>query len=413
MNAARPVAWRRLLGLAAQAFLFLPTSSLAATVGNIRFAQDEHGLVRVRYALLDCGPDSVHEVGLSLSSDRGKSFVLVPRTVSGDVGRVRGCGNKEITWNMDKDEPGLSGSSFVFKVTAKALSGAVGPGGRPRLQDLPVAGPVPEVFRTQPQARPEEEPGRPSRPPFAEEPSGRDEAGIQWVTIPGGTLMMGSGSGDEGPVHRVTVKSFQMAKTEVTNKQYKACVDAGTCTSAHVSDGTCWMRNDSQRLQGNLSASFPGDDQPVVCVDWNQAKAFSKWVGGRLPSEAEWEYAALSGGKDRKYPWGNEEPSCERAVTGSCGRYETWPVCSKPAGNTEQGLCDMGGNVWEWTQDWYHGSYNGAPSDGSAWESPTGSDRVFRGGSQFIVVARGFRVVYRGGVDPGGRSGSLGLRVAR
>ena len=138
----------------------------------------------------------------------------------------------------------------------------------------------------------------------------------------------------------MTVKSFQLAKTEVTNKQYKACVEAGACTPPSSYEG--------------------GDDQPVVNVDWNQAKAFSEWVGGRLPSEAEWEYAARSGGKERKYPWGDEEPSCERAVMNQggngCGRNATWPVCSKTAGNTSQGLCDMAGNVWEWTQDWYHDS---------------------------------------------------------
>ena len=150
------------------------------------------------------------------------------------------------------------------------------------------------------------------------------KAGIQWVRIPGGSFSMGSGNGDEGPVHSVTIKSFNMAKTLVTNKQYQACVQAGACTSPE-----------------DEGASFKGDDQPVVGVDWNQAKTFSEWVGGRLPTEAEWEYAARSAGKDWKYPWGDATATCETAVISGCTSNATAPVCSKPAGNTKQGLCDI------------------------------------------------------------------------
>ena len=184
-----------------------------------------------------------------------------------------------------------------------------------------------------------------------------------------------------------------MAKTLVTNKQYKTCVDAGACTAA----------------QDDQGATFDGDDQPVIDVDWNQAAAFSKWAGGRLPSEAEWEFAARSAGKDYKYPWGNEEPTCERAVIPGCGSA-TAPVCSKPAGNTQQGLCDMAGNVWEWVQDRWHKDYSGAPTDGSAWED-SGSARITRGGSwnNNGPVARS---AYRQGLDAGRRY-YVGLRPAR
>jgi formylglycine-generating enzyme required for sulfatase activity len=216
--------------------------------------------------------------------------------------------------------------------------------------------------------------------------------GIQWVRIPGGTFTMGSNDYYDAQPHRVTVKSFQLAKTLVTNKQYRACVDAGACTAP-----------------GSYSG---GDDHPVVNVDWNQAKAFSEWVGGRLPSEAEWEYAARSAGKDRKYPWGDEDATCKRAVISGCGYNSTAPVCSKPAGNTMQGLCDMAGNAWEWVQDWYHNSYDGAPSDGSAWENPTGSYRVLRGGS-WCYDAGFARSAYRDSNDPGSRSNNFGFRPAR
>ena len=208
---------------------------------------------------------------------------------------------------------------------------------------------------------------------------------------------MGSDNGgsNEKPRHSVAVQAFQMAKTLVTNKQYQACVDVGVCTKAE------WY-----------GPWFVGDYQPVIGVDWEQAQVFSRWVGGRLPTEAEWEYAARSCGREQKYPWGDEAATCERAMIGNCGYGPTAPVCLKPEGNTKQGLCDMAGNVWEWVQDWYHDSYNGAPIDGSAWESPTGSDRVLRGGS-WNNDAGDARSADLRNRDPGYRHGILGFRPAR
>ena len=234
-----------------------------------------------------------------------------------------------------------------------------------------------------------------------------ETVGVEWVRIPGGSFNMGSNDGDsydnEKPVHRVTVRTFEMTKTQVTVEQYKACVDAGACTAPDTGTYCNWGKSDRGK-------------HPINCVDWDQAQAYARWAGGRLPTEAEWEYAARSGGRDWKYPWGNENATCDRAVISEggdgCGRDSTWPVCSKPKGNTTHGLCDMAGNVLEWVQDWYHDSYNGAPTDGSAWEKPTGSARVGRGGS-WRYGARNVRAADRNGALPGDRGGGVGFRLAR
>jgi len=165
------------------------------------------------------------------------------------------------------------------------------------------------------------------------------------------------------PVHGVTVPGFKMGRTEVTVCQYQACVTAGMCTVA----------------QGSQS----GDDHPVVWVDWNQSKAFCGWAGGRLCSESEWEYAARNGSAGNLYPWGISGPTCDDAVWWGTGCSPSGPAagCSKPTGNDKWGVCDLAGNVLEWVEDDWHDSYQGAPTNGSAWvDSPRGYYRVNRGG---------------------------------
>ena len=211
---------------------------------------------------------------------------------------------------------------------------------------------------------------------------------ITWVTIPGGTFMMGStGKGQDfenaKPIHKVTVKTFRMSKTEVTVGQYSECVYRGACKAPYTrhSDKCNW---------GKPERRF----YPINCVNWVMAEAYAKFVGARLPSESQWEYAARSAGKNLKYPWGNEKPTDDKAVIcvkndlRFCGT--TMPVCSKPAGNTKQGLCDMAGNVEEWIDDQFESSYEYAHGDGSAsyGSGMPGSESyttVVRGGSYYSV----------------------------
>lgn len=228
---------------------------------------------------------------------------------------------------------------------------------------------------------------------------------IEWVVIDGGKFMMGTNvdrrgviSDAAGPIHEVTVKTFEMSKTAVTVEQYAECVSKGQCTKPGSKRFCNWGKTGRQR-------------HPINCVNWEDANAYARFKGARLPSEAEWEYAAKSGNRNQRYPWGNEEPTCERAVLKGCAGG-TMPVCSKPAGNSAQGLCDMAGNVWQWVQDVWR-SYAFAPKDGSAIDGE-GSVRMFRGGSFRDEAGSGyFRTDYRGYDFSVNRRAHFGFRLAR
>jgi formylglycine-generating enzyme required for sulfatase activity len=187
--------------------------------------------------------------------------------------------------------------------------------------------------------------------------------GLEFRRLPAGVFTMGCSDGDtecesdELPPRRVTIaKPFSMSATEVTNNQFKACIAAGVCEPF-------------QKKNRNL----PFDDQtkgehPVVQISKQDAEIFCSWVGGRLPSEAEWEYAARAGSASR-YPWG-KEPDISRARFGQRELSTNWdreritlPV--KSFSPNEFGLYDMIGNVWEFVSDDYHETYNGAPTDSS------------------------------------------------
>ncbi len=153
-------------------------------------------------------------------------------------------------------------------------------------------------------------------------------------------------------------------------------------------------------------------------MDWYQAREFCAWAGGRLPSEAEWEYAAGSGPEDWTHPWGHPPATCARAVMDDghgigCGKGRMWPVCSRPAGNSAQGICDLAGNLYEWTEDCFHKTYHGAPTDGTAWVTDCLKDfRVMRGGSWYSVAGH-LRATDRLNHSMTFRYDSIGFRCAR
>ena len=215
-------------------------------------------------------------------------------------------------------------------------------------------------------------------------PAGR--SGHDRVSIPGGSFTQGStrGEEDERPARKVTLKAFAIDRTEVTRGDYAACVAARRCkASGDKSDGDAKL--------------------PVTGVDWNDAQAYCKFAGGRLPSEAEWEKAAR-GTDGREYPWGNDI-DCARANWGNfenegpcAGKNPGHPVAvgQYPSGASPYGVLDMGGNVWEWVADKYD-------------QDP--GRRVVRGGSccSFFV---GPRAANRNAWAPEHRDGDLGFRCA-
>ena len=230
----------------------------------------------------------------------------------------------------------------------------------------------------------------------------------EMVVIPSGGFSMGSppdpeqdpfsnakpvkiGEDNEKPQHRVTIQSFAIGKYELTQEQWYA-------------------------VMGNNPSFFKGRKLPVETVSWDDAQLFvqklSQKTGKkyRLPSEAEWEYAARAG-STTTYPWGNSDAELHVYAWFIAIANGTNPVGLKKP--NQFGLYDMLGNVWEWTQDCWNPSYSGAPTDGSAWMGGNCSQRVLRGGSWNFKLPQNLRSAYRFRSTTAVRSDDSGFRVAR
>jgi len=176
------------------------------------------------------------------------------------------------------------------------------------------------------------------------------------VFVEGGTFQMGSNSGDsdEKPVHTVTVKGFWISKYEVTQAEYS-------------------------RVMGTNPSYFKCDDCPVENVSWEDAVEYARRVGGRLPTEAEWEYAARGGTQSRGYRYSGSNNLDEIGWYNNNSGSKTHPVGQKQP--NELGLYDMSGNVWEWCEDWYSSEYYQNSPQVEPKGPSSGTDRVLRGGS--------------------------------
>jgi serine/threonine-protein kinase len=192
------------------------------------------------------------------------------------------------------------------------------------------------------------------------------------VKVPAGTFGMGSTSGakDEAPVHSVSGAAFEMDRYEVTNARYRACEAAGKCTAPTLS---------SSMLRAHYHDDAKFADYPVIFVSWQQADAYCKFAGGRLPTEAEWERAAKGTDGPRTFPWGDSAPDCTKANYSGCVG-DTDRVGMREAGASPYGAMDMAGNVWEWTADWYDAAYYARSPKSEPKGPDTGALKVMRGG---------------------------------
>jgi len=319
-------------------------------------------------------------------------------------------------------------------------------------------------------------------PRFPIQPAKFQPVGMVW--IPGGEFTMGStippAKKDEQPTHLVKVNGFWMDTTPVTNRQFKEFVDAtGYVTTAEkaptldeimcqvppgtpppppellvpaslvfkATDGPVPLNSNRYWLEwkpgadwkhptGPQSSIEGKEDHPVVQISWFDAVAYAKWAGKRLPTEAEWEYAAHGGKKDNQYVWGNEEFSEEHPQaniwqgefpyksTKSDGYYGTTPVKTYKANSF--GLYDMSGNVWQWCSDLYHASYYSEEAKKEISDNPTGPNKsydpeepyavkyVHKGGS-FLChksYCKGYRISARMKTCPDTSLNHLGFRCA-
>ena len=240
----------------------------------------------------------------------------------------------------------------------------------------------------------------------------------EMVTIPGGTFRMGDLSGegydDEQPVHTVAMPAFRIGKYEVTFDQWDACVADGGC-GVYWPDDEAWGR-------GN---------RPVINVSWDDAQAFIGWLNDktsgkfRLPTEAEWEYAARAGSSTKYYFGNSQSQLCRYAnhADDSTDYSNRNKSCSDGVGKRTAavgrfqpnafGLYDMHGNVWEWIQDCWNDSYLEAPNGGRAWVSGDCSQRVVRGGA-WLNSPDGQRSAIRGNSSRSSREANgQGFRLAQ
>jgi len=271
--------------------------------------------------------------------------------------------------------------------------------------------------------------------PVAPAAIARSECPDGMALVEGGRFFMGSDDGPsaERPAHHVTVSRFCMDRHEVTADAYRACSARGDCKRAGTSNRWDGLTPKLAKVFDPVCNGQDGrGNHPINCIDWSLAERFCHAENKRLPTEAEWEFAAR-GSDGRKYPWGDAEPTArhlnacgaecalwfnQRRVSSdgqlfplSDGWATTAPVGSFPLGASSSGIEDMVGNVWEWVADAY-GEYS-AGDQVDPKGPATGTTRVIRGGAWNGAYADWVRPAFRFHMKPESRSHGVGFRCAK
>jgi len=356
-------------------FIYLLASlsaySAVPVVNNIDYrylAADK--ILRIEYNLAYSGAGSVN-ISFVVSSDGGKNFGIVPVSVSGDIGSVMPGNGKRIDWKIVDDYPTLDPHTMVVRILAGDADHNL-------------------IYISK---------------------------GVDMVLIPSETFRMGSYDtpdgmpiyGDEIPDHIVTVDSFYMNVTEVTNRQYWQVMYPG-----HWASGKPRYWDDPKF---NDSSNIPNtDDRPVVGVTWDSAVTYCNLVGKRLPTEAEWEMAARGGQVSREFPWGNllDSDSRNYANYAGIGGPDVWedtaPVSSFLP--NDYGLFDIIGNAYEWCSDYYEFYYYTISDNSNNPKGPSsGITRSLRGGSCYDGFFPSYlRSATRYSYSPSPTDGIVGFR---
>lgn len=342
--------------------LFITTNKLISQqIENVRFEQ-VGPLIYVHYDITGATSGQTFNISIYGSSDNGQTYDLPIKSVTGDVGLDIIAGqHKRIVWNAVKDIEKLKGDYFVFKIKAKVQD-----------KDL--------------------------------------------VFVKGGTFSMGCTSEqsncnkDEKPVHIVTLSDYNIGKYEVSNEQYCAFLnEKGNQKEGGVewlNMGSAWDKIYEKGGKFYLKSGF--ENHPVKSVSWYGARAYCQWAGGRLPTEAEWEFAARGGNLNNGFMYAGANSIDEISWNNQNSDGKSYPVGTKQP--NELGVFDLSGNVFEWCNDSY-GSYSSDSQKDPHGPSST-SRRVYRGGS-WGSDARGCRVSSRNWVKSDYRYRHLGFRIAR
>ena len=241
----------------------------------------------------------------------------------------------------------------------------------------------------------------------------------EFVKVEGGSFDMGSSSGesDESPVHRVTLDGFSMSKYEITNKQYCAFLNEKGNQSEGGLEWINWGENKRKinKESGRFYVESGYEDHAVIYVSWYGAKAYCTWLSKkigkevRLPTEAEWEYAARGGKKSKGYTYSGSNSFREVAWYVYSSRLIVHKVGGKSP--NELGLYDMSGNVWEWCSDRYGGDYYSSSPSRNPKGPSSGASKVLRGGSSYTDTSF-CRVAARRSYFPSFSDCDIGFRVA-